>query len=95
MNRSLADAYANGQASHSSGNTSRSNLQLQIRILHNRHTAATLLLLQGVDPRTTMELLGWSELAMTQRYQHVVSELRVDAARRLGALLWQGEEDTR
>lgn len=57
--------------------------------LHNaRHTAATLLLVQGVDPRTVMDLLGWSHITMTRRYQHVVGELRAEAARRVGVALW-------
>lgn len=57
--------------------------------LHDaRHTAATMLLVQGVDPRTVMDLLGWSNITMTRRYQHVVDELRVEAARRIGALFW-------
>ena len=31
--------------------------------LHDaRHTAATMLLVQGVDPRTVMDLLGWSNI---------------------------------
>lgn len=57
--------------------------------LHDaRHTAATLLLVQGVDARTVMDLLGWSHVSMTRRYQHVVSELRSEAARRVGVALW-------
>lgn len=57
--------------------------------LHDaRHTAATMLLVQGVDPRTVMDLLGWSNITMTRRYQHVVDELRTEAARRIGDLLW-------
>jgi integrase len=57
--------------------------------LHDaRHTAATMLLVQGVDARTVMDLLGWSHIAMTRRYQHVVGDLRVEAARRIGDLLW-------
>ena len=57
--------------------------------LHDaRHTAATMLLVQGVDPRTVMDLLGWSQIAMTRRYQHVVGELRTEAAKRMGDLLW-------
>jgi site-specific recombinase XerD len=47
-----------------------------------------MLLVQGVDARTVMDLLGWSHIAMTRRYQHVVGDLRVEAARRIGDLLW-------
>ncbi len=57
--------------------------------LHDaRHTAATLLLLQGVDNRVVMEILGHSQLSMTTRYQHVLPELARDAADRMGEALW-------
>jgi integrase len=37
--------------------------------LHDaRHTAATLLLAQGVDQRVVMEILGSSQISMTTRY---------------------------
>ena len=29
---------------------------------------------------------------MTRRYQHVVDELRTEAARRIGVLLWPGDD---
>jgi integrase len=58
--------------------------------LHDaRHTAATLLLVIGVDARTVMALMGWSSTALLQRYQHVVDELRRDAAHRIGQALWE------
>jgi integrase len=51
--------------------------------LHDlRHTNATLMLLEGIDPRVVRELLGWST-DMTGRYQHVVEELRLDASRKI------------
>jgi site-specific recombinase XerD len=63
--------------------------------LHDaRHTAATILLVQGVDPRTVMDLLGWSQVSMTRRYQHVVDELRAEAARRIESALWGQPERT-
>ena len=36
-----------------------------IRFHDLRHTAATLLLAQGVDPRTIMETLGHSQISLT------------------------------
>lgn len=45
-----------------------------------RHSAATLLLAQGVPQRVVMEQLGHSTLAMTQRYTHVLPSLMGDAA---------------
>ncbi len=61
--------------------------------LHDaRHTAATLLLVQGVNARTVMDIMGWSEARMLSRYQHVVDELRRDAADRIASALWPDEE---
>ncbi|WP_176733595.1 tyrosine-type recombinase/integrase [Micromonospora peucetia] len=40
--------------------------------LHDaRHTAATMLLALGVPTRAVMEVMGWSQMAMTTRYQHL------------------------
>jgi len=36
-----------------------------------RHTAATLLLEQGIDIRVVQQILGHSQLRMTERYTHV------------------------
>ena len=53
----------------------------RIRIHDLRHTAATILLAQGVHPRVVMELLGHSQIAITMNtYSHVVPALRKDAA---------------
>ena len=47
-------------------------------------SAATLLLLQGVNPRTVMELHGHSDVTMTlNTYSHVLASLKEDAARRM------------
>jgi integrase len=55
--------------------------------LHDaRHTAATLLLQQGVAPRVAMQLLGHSQISM--HYTHVVPELAQDAASRMAQALW-------
>jgi integrase len=58
--------------------------------LHDaRHTAATLLLTQGVPARVVMEILGHSQISLTLgTYTHVVPELARDAARRMGDALW-------
>jgi integrase len=60
----------------------------EVRLHDARHTAATLLLLQYVDIRTVMSIMGWTEMATAQRYTHAVDELRRRAARQMGALLW-------
>jgi integrase len=57
--------------------------------LHDaRHTAATLLLVQGVDVRVAMAIFGWSEASMAARYGHVVAELRDAAAAQMESALW-------
>lgn len=62
------------------------------RRLHDaRHTAATLLLAQGVPPRVVMEILGHSRITVTSKYQHVLDEMHTDAAAKM-ATLWADEE---
>lgn len=58
--------------------------------LHDaRHTVATLLLEQGVDARVVMEILGHSQISLTQNtYQHVMPKVIADATERLGAVLF-------
>lgn len=58
------------------------------RVHDLRHTAATLLLAQGVDIRTVQTILGHSQLSQTQRYTQVTRELTADAAKRMGEALW-------
>jgi len=58
------------------------------RVHDGRHTAATLLLEQGVDVRVVHQILGHSQLSQTQRYTHVTSELAKDATDRMGDALW-------
>lgn len=58
------------------------------RVHDGRHTAATLLLAQGVDVRIVQHMLGHSSLSQTQRYTHVTDELTRDAAARMGTALW-------
>lgn len=59
-----------------------------VRFHDLRHTAATLLLAQGVDPRTIMETLGHSQISLTlNTYSHVLPTLQADAAAKLDAIL--------
>lgn len=55
----------------------------EVRPHDGRHTAATTLLLLGVSPRVVMEMLGWSQMSMLTRYQHVLDEMKQDAADRI------------
>jgi integrase len=59
-----------------------------VRMHDLRHTAATLLLAQGVDVRTIMEVLGHSQISLTlNTYAHVMPALQADAAGRMDAAL--------
>ncbi len=53
------------------------------RIHDGRHTAATTMLLLDVPQRVVMEILGWSQISMLQRYQHVLDEMHKDVADKL------------
>ena len=59
-----------------------------VRLHDARHTAATLLLAQGVDVRIVMQLLGHSQISMTMHDTHAVPELAREAAARMNAALW-------
>ena len=64
-----------------------------IRYHDLRHTAATLLLAQGVDPRTIMETLGHSQISITMNtYAHVMPALQREAAAKMDAILTSGAE---
>ena len=59
-----------------------------IRFHDLRHTAATLLLAQGVSPRTIMETLGHSQISLTMdTYAHVMPTLQQDAATKMNDIL--------
>ena len=52
-----------------------------------RHCAAVLLISQGVHPRTVMEILGHSQIAITMNlYGHILPELHDEAADKMDAL---------
>ena len=64
--------------------------------LHDaRHTTATMLLILGVPSRAVMDVMGWSNVALTTRYQHITPELTTSIANQIGDLLWtdQGKAD--
>jgi site-specific recombinase XerD len=58
------------------------------RVHDARHTAATLLLEQGIGIRIFQQILGHSQLSQTQRYTHVSAELSRAAADRMSKALW-------
>lgn len=59
------------------------------RVHDGRHTAGTLLIEAGISPRVVMEILGHSQLRVTQRYTHVGSKLAAEAAAQMGKALWE------
>ena len=60
-----------------------------VRLHDGRHTAATLLLSEGVHPRVVMEVLGHAQMrTTTDTYSHVLPALGRDAADRMGTALW-------
>lgn len=63
----------------------------RVRLHDLRHTCASLLLAQGVDPRTIMEILGHSQISLTlNTYTHISPSLKRDAAEKMDALLGGG-----
>jgi len=63
--------------------------------LHDaRHTAATMLLLPGVPDRAVMDVMGWAQVTMTKRYQHVTTELTTMIANQVGGMYWPIDEAT-
>ncbi len=64
--------------------------------LHDaRHTAATLLLAQGVPARVVMEILGHSTIAVTQNiYGHVMPDAVSAATAAVADVLWRTPEAT-
>lgn len=59
-----------------------------IRLHDLRHSCATLLLAQGVNPRVVMETLGHSQVSLTlNTYSHVLPALQEDAAAKMDAIL--------
>ncbi|WP_281367877.1 tyrosine-type recombinase/integrase [Nonomuraea typhae] len=59
-----------------------------VRVHDARHTAATLLIEQGVHIRVVQEVLGHTRVTTTERYTHVASPLMRDAGERLASALW-------
>jgi len=65
----------------------RRKLLPRLRFHDLRHSAATLLLAQGVHPRYIMELLGHSSISLTMNtYGHVLKEMRQETARQTDAV---------
>jgi integrase len=62
-----------------------------VRVHDPRHTCASLLLAQGVEPRVIMETLGHSQIGTTMNiYAHVLPILQRQAADRMDDALGGG-----
>jgi integrase len=67
----------------------RQNGLRQVRIHDLRHTAASVLLAQGVPARVVMEILGHSQISVIlNTYAHVAPEVSREAANRVDDALW-------
>lgn len=65
-----------------------------LRLHDLRHSAATLLLVQGVPARVVMEILGHSQISLTLgTYSHVLKEIQDEAALKMDAILGPSSED--
>lgn len=59
--------------------------QRQKIVFHSlRHSAASYMLRNGVDPKTVMSICGWSTMQMLDRYSHVMSETKEHAIQGIG-----------
>jgi len=58
------------------------------RVHDARHTAATLLIEQGVHIRVVQEVLGHTRVTTTERYTHVATLQMKDASERMDQALW-------
>ena len=58
------------------------------RVHDARHTAATLLIEQGVHIRVVQEVLGHTRVTTTERYTHAATLQMKDASERISEALW-------
>ena len=59
-----------------------------IRFHDLRHTAATLMLQQGINPKVVQERLGHADISLTlNTYSHVLPSMQEEAAEKMDELL--------
>lgn len=62
----------------------------KIRFHDLRHTHATLLLQQGVNPKVVAERLGHADTRLTlDTYSHLMPNIQKDAAKKFGEILFK------
>jgi len=67
----------------------------RIRVHDLRHTAATVLLVEGVHPKVVQDMLGHSTITTTMdTYSHVMPALHAEAVRRVDRILRRGSATT-
>ncbi len=59
-----------------------------VRVHDARHTAATLLIEQGVNIRVVQGVLGHTRVTTTERYTHVSTPLMRESGEQLASALW-------
>jgi integrase len=58
-----------------------------VRFHDLRHTAATLMLLQGIHPKIVQEMLGHASISLTlDTYSHVIPSMQRNAAKKMDEL---------
>jgi integrase len=66
----------------------------RVRLHDLRHTAASLMLAQGVNPRVVMEILGYSQISITRNtYSHVAPASSPEALARVEGLLFECQSE--
>ena len=65
-----------------------------VRLHDARHVSATMMLMLGIDARVVMDLMGWSQRTMVDRYQHVLDDMKRDVAAQVGDALWAGPKSS-
>jgi Site-specific recombinase XerD len=61
---------------------------VDVRFHDLRHTAATMMVMCGVDLATVKEILGHSSIEMTMRYAHPTTEGKMNAVKALERQMW-------
>lgn len=64
----------------------------KIRFHDLRHTHATMLLKENINPKIVIERMGWSDAKMLDRYQHVMPNMQKQTAETFGKMFFDSKE---